>query len=111
MTMKTSTSLPELVAERERLMARVDEIDVILREEHGLEMVVKVRRSRPQRAAILAALASGPKDGPTLAELTGQGVHAVQQMVHMMARDGAVVRVSHGVYGLPSKPTKKGGKR
>jgi predicted Rossmann fold nucleotide-binding protein DprA/Smf involved in DNA uptake len=43
--------------------------------------------------ALLVSESLGPK---AIARRTGQTEHAVSQMLHVMQRDGAVVRVGHG---------------
>lgn len=103
---KRTAELPALVAERARLVGRIAAIDVQLKAS-GIVMAVSVPRSRPARAAILAALSTGEKTGPALATLTGQGLHAVQQMIHLLVKAGTVRRARHGVYAL-ADTAKKG---
>lgn len=95
-------SLESIVAERKRLVARVAEIDASLAEK-GIDIAVKIRRSRPQRAAILASLDAGPKGAKDIARVTGQRVHAVAQMLHLMLKEGVLERAGRGVYTLAKR--------
>lgn len=92
-----------LLAERSKIIARIAEIDATLRDRHGIEIASKIRKSRPQRAALVAALADGPKDAAAIAAVTGQTIHAVAQMAHKLFAEGVVDRTTRGMYALPQK--------
>lgn len=105
--MTKHSSPASLLTERSKLIARIAEIDAILRDRHGIEIASKIRKSRPQRAALVAALADGPKDAAAIAAVTGQTIHAVAQMAHKLLVEGAVERTARGVYALPAKKGKR----
>lgn len=62
-----------------------------------------MRRTGPVRAAILAALSDGPMGPSELAARIGVSVNHTNVKLQRLMLYGDVVRVSRGVYSLPSE--------
>ncbi len=52
---------------------------------------------------VLSALSGGPLAAGDVAKRTGQGIHAVQQMLSKLFKCGEIRRVERGLYALPER--------
>jgi len=61
----------------------------------------KMERERARRDAIIAALVDGPKDRGRVIEVVGETRDVTWRVMQRMLREGEIVQLEHGTYGLP----------
>ena len=100
-TWRESTT-DELLRERAGLVRMLRDLDEELAS-RGVLPAERVPRGATMADRVVALIGAGIGTAPDLAAKTGQGEAALHQMLHQLMRRGRVVRVRHGLYGLPQE--------